>query len=159
MLKPIPEELKKQGVRWVLDINKDKRLVAIELPTMGIIVVSKGYEEDYLMGRNTYFESISTFKEIIPQPQESKKIPYTAETFPDNAIRIRVVGDDGFNNIVSSNNETLFIFNPASGGTIKYKWGSRLLLNRNIDDYEIGCQVIKDGEIKIEWQKFYQIKE
>ena len=160
MLKPIPEELKKQGYRWVKVSDHDlmnwqNRILMHDL---GELVESNRFiciceTEDFLDGKKIKtFTPWGQMREI-PQPQEPKKIPYTAETFPENAIWVRRVGKiERLKYEVNKNSYGSYVIRILDGK-------KTFFLNEDIEDYEIGCQIIKDGEIKIEWQKFYQIKE
>lgn len=77
MLKPIPEELKKQGVRWVhaIDDGVDENVILIkDLGTHKIIVEDQEDNIDaFLKGYNFSPESWICNIEEIPQPQEPKK--------------------------------------------------------------------------------------
>lgn len=160
MLKQIPEELKKQGVRWV-EVSSGhasawkKEILVAELPNnreCKYLTVAE-HNLKYLIEGKNY--GINFWKQMqeIPQPQEPKKIPYTAETFPDNAIWVRKIGKNEkltFEVKESTLSPDSVIINNGRTG---------LCMVRNMKNYEIGCQIIKDGEIKIEWKPFYQIKE
>lgn len=147
MLKPIPEELKKQGVRWV-SINGKNRILMLEFKNSHIII--KKHSEEAFFKENP-FDILSTstrFKEI-PQPQEPKKIPYTAETFPENALWVRR------NHYMKGVRESIL---DVYKDRIEFE-DTNAYFEDISKKIKIGCQVIKDGEIKIEWKPFYQIKE
>ena len=150
-MQKIPEELKKQGVRWVNNEMGDNRLLFKELEEnteYKYLIVSYGDEDRFLKGREFAFCSVSKIK-TIPQPQETKKIPYTAETFPDNAIWIRRKHySKGVREAILDVYKDRIEFEDTNA-----------YFEDTPEDIEIGCQVIKGGEIKIEWKPFYQIKE
>lgn len=77
--------------------------------------------------------------------KQPKKTPYTADTFPENAIWIR-----------EKNAKEMMSFSIYDGNIID-ALGNGINLDSKyiIENCEIGCQVIKDGEIKIEWRPFY----
>lgn len=171
MLKPIPEELKKQGVRWVSLRNKMGDIVLlIEEDEIEFFYIACHVEIDNYVNKSggyTVYMNEHSFKEEIPQPQEPKKIPYTAETFPENALWIRSKKSKNII-MIQEREEDSVIWGMTEYDCSKLYFKQELnevgledskFTAKNIEDYEIGCQVIKDREIKIEWRPFYQIKE
>lgn len=86
-------------------------------------------------------------EEITPF-KKNKKIPYTLETFPENALWVRhkkwLKKEKA---IITSIDKEKIIFNECD-----FSFSDDYVL----ENYEIGCQVIKDGKIEIEWLPFYQ---
>lgn len=78
--------------------------------------------------------------------KQPKKIPYTLETFPKNAVLIRHKDKKDEYCIIAKNE--LYISCFTQRNTYFFE---------DIDEnIEIGCQVIKDGKIEIEWLPFYR---
>lgn len=103
----------------------------------------------------TFIESNSpwTSKEIetsiLKIKQQPKKIPYTLETFPENALWVR---KKDWNKFVKKR------FDVCYDGIKFFRVGKieNLMFGEIKEDYKIGCQVIKDNKIVIEWVPFYQ---
>ena len=148
-MKKIPEELKKQGVRWVLINNNEKLLVGENIENI-MYLKTEPDADCYLMGiKRTYTCKIEN-KEVMKElPQEPEKIPYTAETFPDNAIWIRIKDTEHKNkyNINIVNEKIFFITSYKCVINVKFD---------EFDEYEIGFLT---KHHKLEWRPFYKIKE
>lgn len=80
--------------------------------------------------------------------QQPKKIPYTLETFPKNAVFIK-------GKCWIEKHKRAFYIKEDCLITCS---GTHIFFNEKeqMDFFEIGCQVIKDGKIEIEWKPFYQ---
>lgn len=87
-------------------------------------------------------------KNLKPIPKEPQKIPYTAETFPENALWLREKNNYvGVKNLIQGVRIDKIILGVCDD-----------IYFDEFEDYEIGCQVIKNGKIEIEWKPFYQLK-
>lgn len=83
--------------------------------------------------------------------KQPKKIPYTIETFPENALWIRNYKCAGERlKFKLYKRDFRFDFIEFDGINAELKGLDYL------KDFEIGCQVIKDGKIEIEWLPFYR---
>ena len=76
-LKPIPEHLKKQGVRWV-SVNITSPFICFKELSEKVhdkyLLVCSGDEDNFLEGEEFRFWSHDNIQEI-DQPEEPKKIP------------------------------------------------------------------------------------
>lgn len=94
------------------------------------------------------YELIKEYIEENKPKKQPKKTPYTAETFPENAIWMKNIesGDVYSIQTKSKSGMVLAVFSSSPPICAEFE---------DVYKYKIGCQVIKDGEIKIEWRPFY----
>jgi len=152
-LKEIPKEIKETypECRWVEIKNSEEDIFfpRIFLDDLGekinnrFVCVGISTENNFLSGREF---SCCMWKFMREISQEPKKIPYTIETFPKNALWAKT--KDKQNLICSRSN------NKISFCDKEWKFDDKFL----IENYEIGCQIVKDGKIETVWLPFYQIK-
>lgn len=98
----------------------------------------------FIEGRDvwTEYDVMGSFLRVKQQP---KKIPYTLETFPENALLIK----DRFGDIY-------FIIEKTN--TYIRNIYDEFYFYNNFETQNIEIGIIEDGKIEIEWKPFYLIE-
>ena len=153
-LKPIPKEIKKKypECRWVEVRNyvsyrwKTRILIADlgENVLESRFICVGDYNDDEFLNDKNFGWTNWTYMREIQQPKEPQKIPYTAETFPEEVIKIREKGKKQEFTIISKCDDYIIVFNKEN----------TIFFEDSMDKYEICC--LRDG--KLIWEPFYQLK-
>lgn len=121
--------------------DKEAKIEEILVSNCGRIFIFN--EKHYNLGNMCGETDLSRTKISV-----KKQMQYTLETFPENALLIRHK---------DIKEEIYYILTKSKFGIY---YGKDYILyfdyDKDIENYEIGCQVIKDGKIEIEWLPFYQ---